>query len=151
MFENLVKMFMYSIETQKHKCVHFSGSRTKFKQSHRSEFLTNLDDRMCVGKLRSRRIQKNKSHFMCTHRAQNTIKISTPNILAILRAKCTQEKNDMFFWILRDLSFLTHTRWSKSNKNSLLCDILKFGDFFFDPSLENFHKGGSFLKFASKF
>ena len=29
---------------------------------------------------------------MCTHQAQNRIKIVNPHILAILRAKCTQEK-----------------------------------------------------------
>ena len=68
---------------------------------------------------------------MCTHQAQNRFKILHPYILAILRAKCTQEKNDILFWILRDLSFVTHVRWSKSNKNSLLYDILKIGEYFF--------------------
>ena len=88
---------------------------------------------------------------MCTHQAQNRFKILNPHILAILRAKCTQEKNDIFFWTLRDLSFSTHIRLLQSNKNPFLYDILKFGEyFFFDPSLENFHKGGSFLEIAYK-
>ena len=63
---------------------------------------------------------------MCTHQAQNRFKIVNPHILTILRAKCTQEKNDIFFWILWDLSYSTHIRLLKSDKNSLLYDILKF-------------------------
>ena len=63
---------------------------------------------------------------MCTHQAQNRFKILNPHILAILRAKCTQEKNDIFFWILWDLSFPTHIRLLKSDKNSLLCAYLNF-------------------------
>ena len=65
---------------------------------------------------------------MCTHQAQNEVKIVNPHILVILRAKYTQEKWAVFFWILRDLSFPTHYQWSKSDKNSHLYDILKFGE-----------------------
>ena len=46
-----------------------------FKISYRSEFLSDFDHRKCVGKLRSRRIQKNKSHFSCVHFARRMAKI----------------------------------------------------------------------------
>ena len=66
--------------------------RTNFETAYRSEFLSDFNNRMCVEKLTSRRIQKNKFYLMCTHQAQNRFKIVNPHILAILRAKCTQEK-----------------------------------------------------------
>ena len=89
---------------------------------------------------------------MCTHQAQNMFKIVNPHILTILRANCTQEKNDIFFWILWDLSYSTHIRLLKSDKNSLLYDILKFGEYFFLTLLSKiFIKGGHFLEFAYKF
>ena len=90
---------------------------------------------------------------MCIHQAQNRFIIVNPRVLAILRAKCTQKKNDIFFWILQDLSFPTHFRLFKLDKNSLVYDILKFDEiFFFDPySTENFRKGGHFLDSRTKF
>ena len=125
-----------------HKGGHFWSSRTNFKTAYRSEFLSDFNNQMCVEKLTPRRIQKNKSHLMCTHQAQNRLKILHPHILAILRAKCTQEKNDILFWILRDLSFVTHVRLSNLNKNSLLYDILNFGEYFFlTPFLKFFIRG----------
>ena len=112
-----------------------------FKISYRSEFLSDFNNRMCVEKLRSRRIQKNKSFFSCVHLARRMAKIWGLTILNLFCAWWVHIKWDLFFWILRDLSFLTHTRWLKSNKNSLLCDIFKiWWKIFFDPSLENFHK-----------
>ena len=89
---------------------------------------------------------------MCTHQAQKRFKIVNPHILTILRAKRTQEKNNIFFWILWDLSYSTHIRLLKSDKNSLLYDILKFGEYFFLTLLSKiFIKGGHFLEFAYKF
>ena len=117
-----------------HKGGHFSDSRTNFKYAYRSEFLFDFDDWECVGKLRSRRIQKNKFYFMCTHQAQNRVKIANLHISAFLREKCTQEKHDILFWILRNFSFPTHIRLLKSDKNSY--DNLKFDEnFLFGPLL----------------
>ena len=79
---------------------------------------------------------------MYNHRAQNSFRIVNPRVLAILRAKCTQEKNDIFFWILQDLSFPTHFRLFKLDKNSLLYDILKFDEnFFLTPPMRIFVRG----------
>jgi len=65
------------------------GKPPNSKISYRREFLSNLNNRKCVGKQRSRRIQK-ICHFF---------------LACILHAEL--------------------------NKNSLLYDILKFGEFFF--------------------
>ena len=106
--------------------VNFYGSRTNFKISHRSEFLSDFNHRMCVKKLRSRRIQKNKSHFSCVHFARRIAKIWGLALLNLFCAWWVHIKWDLFFWILRDLSFPTHSRWSKSDKKSLRCDYLNF-------------------------
>ena len=84
------------------------------KISYRSEFLSNLNNRKCVGKLRSRRIQINMSFFSCVHFARRMTKIWGLTILKLFCAWWVYIKCNLFFWILWDLSFPTHSRWSKS-------------------------------------
>ena len=97
-----------------------------FKIWYRSEFLSNLNNQTCVGTLRSRRIQKNMSFFSCVHFARRMTKTWELIILTSFCAWWVHIKWDLFFWIVRDLSFPTHSRSSKLVKNSLLCACLNF-------------------------
>ena len=54
---------------------------------------------------------------MCTHQAQNEVKIINPLILAILRAKCTQEKMTYLFEFYGTSAFqriFDYSNWTKT-------------------------------------
>ena len=69
-----------------------------FKISYRSEFLSNLNNRKCVGKLRSRRIQTNMSFFSCVHFARRMAKTRGLTILKLFCAWWVYIKRDLFFF-----------------------------------------------------
>ena len=96
-FEIWKKFFFSKYPGKFKKMMHFLDARINFKNAYRSEFLSNFKNKISVRKLRLYTFQKIWNIVSCVHFARGLAKIATPHILAVLRAKCTQEKNFKFF------------------------------------------------------